>query len=494
MPTVLQLALMKKLLPILGLFALIRLGLIPLFELFPQEAYYFFYSQNPSLSYFDHPPMVALLIGLSTSLLGPSVWGIRLGALVYTFLTQILFYKTARLLLDEQSSQRITLIMAATIMVSTLSLISTPDVALVLTWCGTLYALVQAIFKDRKVFWILAGICMGLAFDSKYTGAALQIGLLLFLVTSTTYRKLLLTPYPYLSLVLAQLVMAPVYIWNMQHDWASFAFQSTTHTKSALSFRPQYLLALLATQAALVGPPLLVLFFRWIGATTSQMVRSRRPLMVLTEQQLFLVLFFVPLFLGFFALSLTSLVKPNWIMPAYLSGMILVAPMLSERFMKAQVAFVVVLHLLAIVYLGTLFYPIKSDDTCIGWKALGERVEQELTVQPELFVFAADGYKTSAELRFYTGREIFSENILGNPALHFDFIGTDTDALIGRDALFIDSDPHLSTQGKKGSVEPLVEQKFNSVEELDPLIVTNRFGIQRIFHLYRCRGYLGAKA
>lgn len=485
---------MKKILPLLGVFALIRLCMIPLFELFPQEAYYFFYSQNPSLSYFDHPPMVALLIGLSTTLLGKSIWGIRLGALAYTFLTQVLFYKTARLLLDEKSSQRITIVMAATVMVSTLSLISTPDVALVLTWCGTLYALIQAIFKQKKSFWIVAGILMGLAFDSKYTGAALQIGLVLFLISSKTYRKLLLTPYPYIALVLAQVIMAPVYIWNIQHDWASFAFQSTTHTKSSLAFRPRYLLELIATQSALIGLPLLILFFKWIGTTTKQIIKTFNLYIVFTEEQLFLVMFFVPLFLGFFALSFTMLVKPNWILPAYLTGMILVAPILSHGFIKAQIAFVAVLHVLAIVYLATLFYPIKSDDTCIGWKALGERVDRELTVAPDQFVFSADDYKTAAELRFYTKREIFSENILGNPALHFDFIGTDTDSLIGKDALFIDSDPHLRTKGKKGSVDPLVEQKFRSVEELEPLIVTNRFGIQRVFHLYRCHGYRGAKA
>src|SRR5436190_5018685 len=45
---------------------------------FSQEAYYWTYAQHPALSYFDHPPMVAWLIWIGTTMFGDGAIGIRL--------------------------------------------------------------------------------------------------------------------------------------------------------------------------------------------------------------------------------------------------------------------------------------------------------------------------------------------------------------------------------------------------------------------------------
>src|SRR3954466_830296 len=57
---------------------LLRFAFAPTFELFPQEAYYFLYSQHLALSYFDHPPVLALVLRLFTDLLGKSELSLRL--------------------------------------------------------------------------------------------------------------------------------------------------------------------------------------------------------------------------------------------------------------------------------------------------------------------------------------------------------------------------------------------------------------------------------
>src|SRR5687768_4209656 len=45
--------------------------------LVPEEAYYWMYAQHPNLSYFDHPPMIAWVIGLGTAVFGNSEFGVR---------------------------------------------------------------------------------------------------------------------------------------------------------------------------------------------------------------------------------------------------------------------------------------------------------------------------------------------------------------------------------------------------------------------------------
>lgn len=66
----------------------------------PQDAYYFFYSQHPALSYFDHPPMIAWLLRIFTLILGNNVIAVKFANSFITFLTIIIFYQLARCFLE----------------------------------------------------------------------------------------------------------------------------------------------------------------------------------------------------------------------------------------------------------------------------------------------------------------------------------------------------------------------------------------------------------
>jgi len=59
---------------------LLRLLLIGLPELIPEEAYYWNYAQHLALGYLDHPPLSAWLIAASVKLLGNSEFGVRFPA------------------------------------------------------------------------------------------------------------------------------------------------------------------------------------------------------------------------------------------------------------------------------------------------------------------------------------------------------------------------------------------------------------------------------
>src|ERR1043165_2448952 len=75
---------------------IIRLACAPTFELVPQEAYYFLYSQHLALSYFDHPPVLALVLRAFTDLLGKSEVSLRLAAFTLSLLTQLIWVDLAR--------------------------------------------------------------------------------------------------------------------------------------------------------------------------------------------------------------------------------------------------------------------------------------------------------------------------------------------------------------------------------------------------------------
>ena len=97
---------------------------------------------------------------------------------------------------------------------------------------------------------------MGLAFNSKYTALLLQIGLLAFLVFSAKYRKLLVSPWVWASLLISVMVTFPVWYWNYQNEFASFLFQSSDRTGSISKFQvnPKYFFGAVGHQIFLLLP------------------------------------------------------------------------------------------------------------------------------------------------------------------------------------------------------------------------------------------------
>ncbi len=461
------------------------------FELAPQEAYYFLYAQHPALSYFDHPPLMAWSLWLFTGLFGAHPFVLRLTAFTLTLLTQLSFYKLATRFLPRSRQAHALVLFATTAMVSVVSLISLPDVPLLLFWTLSLLCLERAIFGGRKAFWLIGGLCMGLCFDGKYTGIFLQIGLALFLALSRPHRRWLKTPWPYLCLLLAHVAMAPVYAWNAQHGFVSFLFQSADRAATWKGLHPINFLKLLGSQAALLLPPLLFgIAWAFFGKLKRLFqTRAARPVQ---QKPLFLLCFFAPLFLGFTALSFVTLVKPNWLMPAWITGILFACLRLPRRLTAWNLGCALALH--AVIAVEVAFYPVplKTDDTWFGWEALAAQVKSLAAEYPDHFLFADDGYKTSAELGFYLGAKTYSGNILGKRGLQYDYLGDDLAALRGRDALFFDSRPSDFTPRRSGGQPPRkLVRHFEAVEELDPILIDNRGRIARKFLVYRCRGYRG---
>jgi 4-amino-4-deoxy-L-arabinose transferase-like glycosyltransferase len=175
--------------------AVARALLLPAIELVPQEAYYAFYARTPALSYFDHPPLLAWLLAASLRLFGHHALAVRLVPFLLTLVSELGFVVLARRFVPGGQG-RAALLFCTTGALTVLSLVALPDAPLVLTWTLALLALAAAVFDHRRWAWPVAGVLMGLAFDAKYTGAALWFGLLAFLLTSPAHRRQLRTADP----------------------------------------------------------------------------------------------------------------------------------------------------------------------------------------------------------------------------------------------------------------------------------------------------------
>ncbi|WP_298880951.1 glycosyltransferase family 39 protein [uncultured Polaribacter sp.] len=473
-------------------FQLFRLILLPFMGLMPQDAYYHLYGQNLSLSYFDHPGMIGYILRIFTDVFGQSVFVVKFADFVITSLTILSFYKLASYFLSKQKLERALVLIVSTIFISILSFNSTPDVPLLLFWTLSLICLYKAIFEEKKWFWILGGIAMGLAFNSKYTALVLQIGLIAFLIFSNKYRKLLLSPWFWMCIIISVAVTFPVWYWNYQNNFASFAFQGGERTSTITEFKlyPNYFFGAIGHQMFLLLP---VLFLIFITFSFKYIKRALLKFKIPQTKTLFLLAFFVPTFVGFFSLTPIYWVKLNWMMPSYITGIILAAMFISKKQLKTQVIFSIVFHVLVSLQILFNLAPIKSDDTWIGWEELSKEIENIKKDYPNTFVFSEDHYKTAACLNFFMDEKVYSKNIIGLPALHFDYLGDDLTILNTKNAIFIDSDTRFKNKEKRGKYHELIDNHFEKVVELEPIIIKINGKEVRKFWIFYCSNYQAKK-
>lgn len=468
---------------VLRLLSAITMGLMP------QDAYYHFYGQHLALSYFDHPPMIAYLLRGATELFGSHVVVMKLADFTVTALTLYCFYRLALLHLRRVVALGTTLAFGSTLMVTILSINSTPDVPLLLFWTLSIWLFHLAVFKEKIHYWLLAGLTMGLAFTSKYTAIFLPAGAVAYLLFSVRHRKWLISSRMLLSIAGWLLGAAPVIIWNYQNNWASTSFQSTERASTIMQFNID-VLGLLASQGLqvfLLLPPLFYLLYKALFRIgKSAYVKRRLP----SEKTLLLLAFTLPTLGLFLAVGVVYWVKLNWMMPAYVTGAILAGRFLTAKWLRIQLICALVLHVLLFVQIA--FYPvlIKSDDTWVGWPELAEEVRTLKAAYPDHFVFANDDYKTSAVLDFYLEEPVYAGNVIETGGKQFHIVYPDLSGLAGRDALFFDSNKSLRDTLPQAEGNVLLETYFGEVRQLDPVLVWDGSGrLLRKFYVYECLDY-----
>ncbi len=476
---------------IAGFLAIYLLRLLVVFTMgiMPQDAYYYLYSAHLDFSYFDHPPMVAYMLRFFGVFLGKSVVAIKLTDFIVSLLSFMAFYRLARYFLSEKQALRASLFYGTTLLLTVLSINTTPDVPLMLFWTLALIFSYKALFENKLWHWMLAGLMMGLAFISKYTGLFLLAGMFGFLLFSKNHRKYFLSKESLLLLLFFAIGIFPVVYWNYMNDWTSFAFQTADRADSIEEFRirPDLFLGNLATQLMLLIPFLFIGMVVILFKMARKLVRKR---MLPGEKSLFLMLFSLPIILFFFGVSLVYWVKLNWIMPGYVAAIILVTSFLSQKLLKGQVVTSLVLHVLLAVQI--VFYPVsvKSDDTWFGWDKFSYTLEERMSDHPGAFLFADDDYKTSAVLDFYLDRKIYAGNVIGGTGKQFGLLDPDLSHLEGSDAIFIDTDKRFKHTDKSGKIPEKLLPYFDRIEELDPILVGKQ-GKEplRKFLVYKCYGY-----
>ncbi len=473
-------------------FTILRLSLAAIAPLLPQEAYYWTWSRFPDWSYFDHPPLASYGIALTTAAFGQSAFGIKSAAVLWSLGWNVLW---AKLILDMFGDRRLAfwslLALNLTIVYEVLGFGPTPDGPLLFAWVGTIWAVWRVSSTAQGRWWFVAGAFMGLAWLGKYSGALLGLIVLLYLLTSPRQRFWLAKPQPYLAVLLAMMVFSPVLIWNFHHDWVSLAFQSSRRLNEMGGFKPRYFMMLVVQQFVIVTPYLFVV------AIASLVRESRRSLTTGIDDsvRLLLISAAVPLLL-FTGISFRSIVKINWLAPAFWPLIVLgirhqLARGGSERRMVwglASSAGVLVIGAAISIFPNV---PVPGDlNSWSGFREAGARVDQlEAAIRAggkESFVFSPH-YKTSSLIWFHRSgqQRTYAQDIYGERALEYDYFPADRD-LTGATGILVMTDQAQS----KVDLERL-RPYFDTVERVDVIEATFSGRIVRRIEIYQATNYRG---
>jgi hypothetical protein len=451
----------------LTLFRLIYFLFIPIT---PQEAYYWYYSLTPDLSYFDHPPMVAYSIWLGTLLFGKSIFGVKFMAAIWSLLTNILLYLTTLTALNNSRDAKekkvaliVVLLYNLSIFAHLYALIMVPDTPLLFFWLLVIYLVLKYRNSEKIKYIYFAGIALGFGLMSKYTAIAILPAIFLIFLFDPERRKILLKPHPYLALVITGLVFSTIIYWNMTHDWVSIKFQFADRSAELKPMQTKYFFQLVASQIFMLTPLLLVLFF----STGIKILKNWRSLIL--ERNLLLTGVFIVF--GFILVSFRSLVKMNWLLPGYLGfiiGTVLIYKnhdLLKSAWLKTGIVFSIVLLIIAHLILIIPNIPLGEGNTWSGWQESAQKIHQiqnKMGGEKNTFIFA-NSYKSAALLRFYLpeDQEVYAQNIFGEPALQFDIWGI-PDSLKGKDALFVFTDRY-----EYGKSFEILNPYFSEIVQLD---------------------------
>jgi len=229
----------------------LKISLAALLPLTADEAYYWMWSHNLQLSYFDHPPFVAWLFYLG-HWLEPFGNLIRLPTVILGHLTYWVWY----LILKPRfpwGEYRYWYILALTSpLVGIGAIVGTPDVPLLFFWSLSIYFFLKALKDQLAIQYLLLGSSLGLGFCSKYH-IVLFVPLVLLFLLKENLLKTVAKKNIFLIFISGLFFSMPVVLWNIQNDFASFRFQ-IDHGLGSSTWSPDWTLGYVFAEILLLSP------------------------------------------------------------------------------------------------------------------------------------------------------------------------------------------------------------------------------------------------
>lgn len=354
-------------------------------ELIFDEAYYWYYSQNMAWGFFDHPPLVALLIKIS-SLFFNGELGVRFMSCIISALNLVILW----LLIDRPEKNRFIphffILVFSMTLLNAYGFFTLPDTPL-LFFTSCFLLTYKHFLKDPKYSTaILLGIFMAALMYSKYHAVLVIVFVLL------SNLNLVKSKYAWLSVLVALLCYAPHFYWLYENDFVSIKYHLYERPNDAYQFE-KYTLGFFVNLIALFGLTFPLIYYALLKTKGKDLFN--RALLFLTYG---VILFF-------FISSFNRRVQTQWIIIICIPLVVIVYNFMLEH--KQVLKWMVrlgIINAFLILYLraGLIYQPLLFD---FHYESHGNRtwvdgIREEVGEIPVVF---ENSYRNAPMYEFYSG-------------------------------------------------------------------------------------------
>lgn len=391
----------KNLLVFLSILTIVNLIQAKVTGLLFDESYYWYFAQNLSWGYFDHPPMVALLVKLGglvfngelgVRLLAPFLWS----GTVF-FIWKLIDHKDKDTLLPH-----FMLLIASAALFNAYGFFMLPDTPLIFFTVLFLYTY-KLFYQRNTVFLALAlGLLMACMMYSKYHAA---LAICAVLASNFSLWK---KPNFWLAVGFALLLYVPHLVWLVQSDFAPFKYHLLYRMKT--DFKISRVLEYIGGQFGVLGllAPLYVVALAKL--------KPNGDFMVKTYKYIFYTFFFF-----FLISSYNRNTQPQWTIAAFAPLAILMFYYLAQNqnvhkwFLRLGIFTAILLVVARFVLVFPSLSPIAYETH--GNEVWAKKLYSQIGDTPVVF---ENSYRESTMYSFYTGAQVFSANNLHYRMNQFD--------------------------------------------------------------------------
>ncbi len=384
----------KHVLPILiilGSWFIINLVQSVFTGLFDDEALFWMYGERLDWGFYEHPPMVGLMIKM-----GYSIFHNELGVRLFFVMASTLSLYLLMILSDVRNYLLFAALCLSIGIIQAGGFIAAPDVALVLFTLLFFLVYRNLIERDTIPLALLWGVIMAAMIYSKYNG------ILVIFFTLLSNLKLLRKKSFYLAALVAILCFAPHIIWSFRHGHPTIYYHLIERNFEQYKYF-KYFFSFIIGQFIIYGP-FMAAFLFWFSFTHKPADQFERSLK-------FTAIGIVVFFLLF---TFQGQVEPNWTVPAFLPMLILTYKGIEKRlnlhkliYILAAVGFVLMLFLRIYLVYDFLKLPRKfvNLSELYYWRDWAKEMEKRANGRPVLFI---SSYQRAAKYSFYTGKTAHS--------------------------------------------------------------------------------------
>jgi hypothetical protein len=370
-------------------------------QLLDDEAYYWVYSRYLDWGYFDHPPMIAVLIRIGYSIFHNEL-GVRLLMAFMNTATLFLIQK----MLPEKNDKLFYAIALSMGVLQIGGILAVPDIPLTFFTALFFFQYKRFLSNTNTVQAILLGVVMALMLYSKYHG------ILIILFTFLSNLKLFGKWQTWLAAFCGILLFFPHLWWQYVHDFPSVQYH--LKERNAPQYRFSFTIDYLIGQLLLAGP-----LIGWLLFYAAGKFRAAQPF----ERALKFSL--VGFYLFFLVSSLKGRVEANWTVPALVPLIILAHGWLSTSAVHARWVYRLMVPTLVAVFIVRAYMltdiPVltkRFHDEMHNNKTWAAAIREKASGLPVVFM---NSYQRPSKYWFYTGDTSFTLNTTSYRRNNYNF-------------------------------------------------------------------------